>query len=103
MLKVTEQIEHQILTMTANSEQHKPNNKWFVGVRHSIFDRLHYAMYTQDFICRNFNSAIHSCVKSKMVAGVDLDMFVLKVLIKRGQLCLLVNITILGIEKQDFC
>ena len=39
ILKVTGQIvdsKQQFLTMTVYSEQHKPNNKCFLGVWHSI-------------------------------------------------------------------
>ena len=39
ILKVTKQIvdsKLQILTMTAHSEKHKPNNKCFLGIRHFI-------------------------------------------------------------------
>ena len=43
ILKFTEQIidsRQQILTMAANSEQYRPNNKCFLGIWHSI-EKLH--------------------------------------------------------------
>ena len=42
-------------------------------------------MYTEDFICCNFNCPIYYCLKSKIIAIFNLDMTVLKFLTKSGQ------------------